>query len=659
MRGRTTVAQVLRRLVAVLSVIILMMSLLAISSIVVIQREVRQTAQTVTPLVEETTRLRVEVTEAHTEYRSYLLTRDQRYRERYVAARESFEQERDEFLRFAVGNGLDTEPVEAFLDSTGAWFTLADADLAAGSELDEDAVEKTARAFDRTTATHENVVHEIALVRQERRHDYRTAMTASVVLMVLATVLALGVTVHQSRRALRRLAQPLHALHQVVARHESGDGEARADTEWGAAEVVDLAAAFNSLVEANSVLLRERERRLELHRVTADLPAVLAARDGGWDRACEQLGTHLAARAVSVYRLADDDVAALMGGWDASGAPFAGPVHELTVPGLVEMLSNLPILRAGSREEIEATFPGALLEVAQRRSFESWVLHPMRIGDEAVGALSVASDGRQAWDEAEIQAMARVAEYAAHTLVEQHYITSLEELDQQKTDFMATTSHELRTPLTSIAGYLELLEDGDYGDLTQPQTRALGVISRNVERLRSLIDDLLLLNRLDSGRATTQRVAQDVGSSAARVVEQMAPVAAAAGVDLALERSGGPVTAVVDPSQIERAIGNLVSNAVKFTPTGGHVRVAVSGVDGEIHIACTDTGMGIPQEDQEHLFTRFFRASNAQAGEVPGTGLGLAIVETIAVAHGGRIALESVQGEGTTVTITLPAGRAD
>ena len=113
-------------------------------------------------------------------------------------------------------------------------------------------------------------------------------------------------------------------------------------------------------------------------------------------------------------------------------------------------------------------------------------------------------------------------------MVEQRYVASLEDLDHQKSDFMATTSHELRTPLTSIAGYLELLEDGDYGQLSPPQTRVLAVISRNVERLRSLIDDLLLLNRLDSGAANTERRTHDIARSTTRVAEQLAPVAAAA-----------------------------------------------------------------------------------------------------------------------------------
>lgn len=140
---------------------------------------------------------------------------------------------------------------------------------------------------------------------------------------------------------------------------------------------------------------------------------------------------------------------------------------------------------------------------------------------------------------------------------------------------------------------------------------------------------------------------------ATRVVEQLEPVARSAGVELVLDHGDEPLLVRGDAGQIERAVGNVVSNAVKFTPAGGRVHLTTRQEGGEVRIVCSDTGMGIPAADQQRLFTRFFRASNAQEGHVPGTGLGLVIVETIARAHGGGVTLESVEGEGTTVTITL------
>lgn len=123
---------------------------------------------------------------------------------------------------------------------------------------------------------------------------------------------------------------------------------------------------------------------------------------------------------------------------------------------------------------------------------------------------------------------------------------------------------------------------------------------------------------------------------------------------LELVQDDAPIHVWGDQQQIERAVGNLASNAVKFTPAGGSVTLRTTRVGQEVHITCADTGMGIPAEDRERLFTRFFRASNAQEGHVPGTGLGLVIVQTIAEAHGGHVELDSTEGEGTTVTLVLP-----
>lgn len=654
MSPRNTVARVLERLVVVLSVIILLMSVTSIASILVIQREVRGTATTISPLIEDSTSLRVDVTEAQTHYRTYLLIGDAASLERYRASRRAFQEGEEDLRASAARSVVDPQQVRDFLDAGEAWFEAADAEIAAGDERDGQGVARTSKNFDRVTQEHEALVVEIADARQERRDRYGLAMNGGIALMGLATLLALIVTVHQGRRALGRLARPLQALHRVVMRQAGGATQARADTTHGADEVVALASAFNSLAETNASMQDERERRLDLYRTTGSVAGVLRTREGGWDGACAKVGVGLGADATSIYRLTGEDTVSRMGAWHSSGAAFPPVLDDVVIPGLARMLADTPILQAATAAEIAETFPPALTCLGEQQALQGWVLHPMCFGDEAVGVLSVASLREHSWDEAQIQAMARVAEYGAHTLVEQRYVTSLEELDEQKSAFMATTSHELRTPLTSIAGYLELLEDGDYGSLTDPQSRALGIVSRNVERLRSLIDDLLLLNRLDSGQTRVDRREHDVGRSVARVGEQFAPVAAAAGVDLTLEEAPDPVLVLADPTQIERAVGNLVSNAVKFTPSGGTVRLSVLPGEDEVSIVCADTGMGVPAADQTHLFTRFFRATNAQHDQVQGTGLGLVIVETIAAAHGGRVDLTSVEDEGTTVTIVLP-----
>ena len=645
-----TVARVLERLVIVLSSIILVMSVMSVVSMITVQREVRQTTRTISPLNEQSGSMRVTIANAQGSYRAYLLTGEAAFRRSYTASRTEFRTAEEQLLDKTAAAQMDDAQATAFVDASEEWFRLADAGMAArvNASLDE-----SNAAFLRVERDHEALASEIADVRQTWRDRYNLYMNGAIALMGLATLIAIFVTVSQARRALDRLARPLQALHRVVSRHESGTTPVRADVH-GADEVVALANAFNSLAESNASMQRDRERRLDLYRVTGSVPSLLNARDRGWDDACEAVGRGLQADATSIYRLSDEESVNLMGSWDRSGDEFPDVLQDVRIHGVAQLLADTPSLRAGSTAEMLRTFPPDLARVGQEHALQGWALHPLCFGDEAVGVLSVATLEPHEFDEAELQAMERVAEYAAHTLVEQRYVTSLEELDQQKSDFTATTSHELRTPLTSIAGYLELLTDGDFGDLAPAQVRALEVVSRNVDRLRSLIDDLLLLNRLDSGQADTARTLHDVRCGSARVVEQLSPMARTAQVRLELEQDDEPILVWGDAAQLERAVGNLTSNAVKFTPAGGSVRLGTTRVGDEVRITCVDTGMGIPAQDRERLFTRFFRASNAQAGHVPGTGLGLVIVRTIAEAHGGQVELESAEGEGTTVTVTLP-----
>lgn len=237
----------------------------------------------------------------------------------------------------------------------------------------------------------------------------------------------------------------------------------------------------------------------------------------------------------------------------------------------------------------------------------------------------------------------------------QQALDQLQELDRQKSAFLSTTNHELRTPLTSISGYLEMLEDGDFGDLTDPQRHALEIVQRNTSRLQLLIEDVLLINRMDQGPQRERCDRVDLAEVLSSVQVNLAPQAARGAVRLN-DAPGGTWLVHGDRERLERAITNVVSNAIKFTPPGGAVtttlNTAAGGATMELH--CIDTGMGIPAADLDKLFTSFTRASNATAQHIPGTGLGLVIVRTIVEQHGGSVHLESIENEGTHVSIELP-----
>jgi two-component system phosphate regulon sensor histidine kinase PhoR len=236
---------------------------------------------------------------------------------------------------------------------------------------------------------------------------------------------------------------------------------------------------------------------------------------------------------------------------------------------------------------------------------------------------------------------------------EQQLVARLQDLDTVKTDFMSTVSHELRTPLTSISGYIELLQDDDAGELAPQQARMLDVIGRNTRRLRELIEELLVLSNIESGTVQTARHPVDLAELVEAAAAAIVPAAAEAEVGLHTEVRG-PLRLTADAEQLDRALMNLLANAVKFTPAGGTVSLLARREDDEVIIAVADTGMGIPQGEQDALFTRFFRASNAVREAVPGIGLGLAIVGTVVGNHHGRIDVQSTEGVGTTFTIHLP-----
>lgn len=232
-------------------------------------------------------------------------------------------------------------------------------------------------------------------------------------------------------------------------------------------------------------------------------------------------------------------------------------------------------------------------------------------------------------------------------------VDRLREVDAVKDAFVSSVSHELRTPITSILGYLELLEDGTYGDLTPLQRDAVRRVSGNSDRLLGLIDDLLTLSRVEDGVPVVER-AFDLRSAVQAGYGVVTPTPGGRQLQLDLDLPDEPVPFHGDRDLMERVVVNLVGNAVKFTPDGGRVAVALA-VDGDFaHLSVSDTGIGIPEAEQDQLFTRFFRSQLAHKNAIQGSGLGLSIVRGIVEKHGGSVAVSSVPGEGTTFQVLLP-----
>jgi signal transduction histidine kinase len=232
-------------------------------------------------------------------------------------------------------------------------------------------------------------------------------------------------------------------------------------------------------------------------------------------------------------------------------------------------------------------------------------------------------------------------------------VTDQRELDRLKDDFVATVSHELRTPLTSMMGFLEMIREGEAGELNEEQQRFLAIVYRSSERLQRLVGDLLFVARLDAnglqlqfGEARLDEVVRDA-------VESSAALARAREVSLVAEVEPMPPVSG-DKERLSQLIGNLISNALKFTPAGGSVIARTFLDGGRAVVEIADTGIGIPPGEQSRLFQRFFRSSTATEQAIPGTGLGLVISRAIAEAHGGTIDVTSLPGEGTTFRVEIP-----
>ncbi|HEX9017746.1 MAG TPA: HAMP domain-containing sensor histidine kinase [Anaerolineaceae bacterium] len=219
--------------------------------------------------------------------------------------------------------------------------------------------------------------------------------------------------------------------------------------------------------------------------------------------------------------------------------------------------------------------------------------------------------------------------------------------------FIADASHELRTPTTALGNYIELLQ-GPAANDPAARVEFLDDSQRQVQRMEWIISNLLDLSRLDAGLVQLDRQRHDLGDLLQSGAAPFQALAQEKNIQLKIELPQPPVVVVCDQARIEIALGNLLENALKFTPPGGSIRLRGDKVEGSACFQVVDTGPGIAPQDLPHIFERFYRGSTAQEG----SGLGLSIVQGIVQAHGGQVTAESQPRNGTTITITLPDSEA-
>jgi len=225
----------------------------------------------------------------------------------------------------------------------------------------------------------------------------------------------------------------------------------------------------------------------------------------------------------------------------------------------------------------------------------------------------------------------------------------LRESERLKSDLVNTVSHELRTPLSGVMGFTKLLLTREF----DPETRRhyLGIVDAQARRLSNLLDDFLDVRRIEEGRFERAQELVDMATllrEEAQLYSQQSPKH-----EVAVEIDHAPLAVIGNPDRLRQVIGNLISNAIKYSPQGGVVEVSADGGNGSVRVEVRDEGMGIPLSQQPQIFTKFFRG-DAPASGITGTGLGLAVSRDIVESHGGRIGFTSAEGKGTTFFVELP-----
>jgi len=244
---------------------------------------------------------------------------------------------------------------------------------------------------------------------------------------------------------------------------------------------------------------------------------------------------------------------------------------------------------------------------------------------------------------------------ASYAVFTSRDMSALKVANRVRANFVSMVSHELRTPLNSVHGFIELLLQGHMGELLEEQRTYLGYAQEGVQQLISIVEDILFMTRSDLGQFEIKQQEVHFRTLVRQVISSLQPQALKAGVVLCKDIPENSPSLYIDPQRIKQVLNNLVTNAIKFTPPGGTVTVSARRYDEHSEmISVEDTGYGIPPEDRQHVFERFYQSNHSQQSKMGGYGLGLSIAKLIVEQHGGSIGFDSVMNKGTTFYFTVP-----
>jgi len=417
--------------------------------------------------------------------------------------------------------------------------------------------------------------------------------------VLLATLVAVALAAGLALLIAERTARPVRRLTAVVERMAAGDLDARL-LPASRDEVGTLTRAFNQLgAQLKTTITTLSAERSRLEGVLEHMADGVVITD-----------------ATGHVRLVNPAAARVLGVQPAQvlGATLAQAARDHRLIALWQRC------RDRGEEQVEA------VDIGQQGPFVQAIVTPLRDGEPGA-CLMILQD-----------------------------LTRIRRLETVRRDFISNISHELRTPLAALKALVDTLRDGALDD-PPAAARFLDRMETEVDALAQIVQELLELSRIESGQVPLRLAPVQVADAVLPAVERLAPLAERAGLALEMALPDALPPALADVERIQQVVGNLLHNAIKFTPQGGHVRITV-GVQGRhVVVSVADDGVGIPADDLPRIFERFYKADRARSGG--GTGLGLAIAKHIVQAHGGQIWAESTEGRGSTFYFSLPLADED
>jgi signal transduction histidine kinase/DNA-binding response OmpR family regulator len=394
----------------------------------------------------------------------------------------------------------------------------------------------------------------------------------------------------------------------------------------------DREALTEHLANVNQQLRRRVQEMDILYQVGKSVTSQLA-KDQLLERILDAIFYVIGAEEATLM-LADEESGELRTALHRQQTP--GQVHQVTGRS-AEELANEAARQGG------AMATGAMLSA------------PLKVGDRVVGALGVGNRvSVRPFSGHDRQLLLALADYAAIAIENARLYEGVQQADRAKSEFISFVSHELRTPMTSIRGYTDMLLKGMCGSLEPPQEQFLQTVHSNVVRMQALVSDLLDVSRIETNNLRLEIEPTDLTGALNNALEATQGQIEGRSQQLTVQAPKDLPLVNADPARLTQILTNLLSNAYKYTPEGGLIRVRAWQKGKFVYCAVIDTGIGMSPEDQAKLFTKFFRSENPEAQEMPGTGLGLCIVKNLVELQGGHIEVRSQLGQGTAFMFTVP-----